>query len=412
MHHRTVTRTVAVVTAAIAIAAGCGHSKKSGPPGPSTITVHGVLEASPNGGKIVTIDDEPVTTGADGSFTKSGVPVPYRLAFLDPDCQTVVVYDGVTRSDPTIFGCFVQPLFATMSGTLAPFTSGTHAAVLFDATASTLQFPGGYLSDDGVNFNFQPHWNDNDPIDGTLRAVRYLVDSTSGAVTAFFSTGELPMPATQNYSTIGNLSITMVDGPATASGSVSITAAPGWHVVGTQAAQLWHRSELMNLASSTTSGQLTFLALAEPESGVRVSTMAVPDSAGTAGFVDATLDYAPNVGVATITLPRAITLTAPAAGATFSSGMAITFDTPFGATASYDTIFAGGGLAVEFHSNDGTLQMPALSPFGVSVAPGSYHLRVDGSDPGRSVDDQLSLDHLPIVSHIGSHSIDTNFTVP
>ena len=107
-----------------------------------TITVSGFvkdIDGEPVSGVPVIIKGKaPVTTDANGAFTVSNVSKPYEARVIFSTDQAAIVYQGLTRSDPTLIylGTTSSYKTATISGSVPPaagkvtrvfFTSGTTA---------------------------------------------------------------------------------------------------------------------------------------------------------------------------------------------------------------------------------------------------------------------------------------------
>ena len=107
-----------------------------------TITVSGFvkdIDGEPVSGVPVIIKGKaPVTTDANGAFTVSNVSKPYEARVIFSTDQAAIVYQGLTRSDPTLIylGTTSSYKTATISGSVPPaagkvtkvfFTSGTMA---------------------------------------------------------------------------------------------------------------------------------------------------------------------------------------------------------------------------------------------------------------------------------------------
>jgi Carboxypeptidase regulatory-like domain len=98
------------------------------------------IDGEPIAGATVIIKGKsPTTTGATGNFSVSNVTVPYEIRLIISGFQqSAVVYQGLTRSDPTLFylTSTTPSKSATISGTVPPaagkttlvfFASGTKA---------------------------------------------------------------------------------------------------------------------------------------------------------------------------------------------------------------------------------------------------------------------------------------------
>ena len=123
------------------IAVSCSDDSPNQPNGTGpTINVSGFvkdLDGEPVSGVPVIIKGKtPVTTDANGVFTVSDVSKPYEARVIFSTNQTALVYQGLTRSDPTLIYIGITPNLntATISGSVPPaagkvtrvfFTSGT-----------------------------------------------------------------------------------------------------------------------------------------------------------------------------------------------------------------------------------------------------------------------------------------------
>ena len=102
-----------------------------------SVTVNGYvkdLDGEPIAGATVIIKGKaPTTTGAGGNFSVSNVTVPYEIRLIVSGAiQAAVVYQGLTRLDPTLFylGSTTNSKTATISGTV-PAAVGKTTKVFF-----------------------------------------------------------------------------------------------------------------------------------------------------------------------------------------------------------------------------------------------------------------------------------------
>jgi len=130
------------LTAVVLAATGCG-----GPSGTATSTVKGTVTdfyGNPIPGINVYLEGHATTTAADGSFEADGVHAPYDVIVSFPTYQFVMVYQGLTRVDPTL------PIY---DGNLAAYTTSMSGTVGTTARASDeggLLVPAGSGLADGV----------------------------------------------------------------------------------------------------------------------------------------------------------------------------------------------------------------------------------------------------------------------
>lgn len=102
-----------------------------------SVTVSGYvkdLDGEPIAGATVIIKGKaPTTTGAGGNFSVSNVTIPYEIRLIISGTQqTAIVYQGLTRLDPTLFylGSTTNSKTATISGTV-PVAPGQATLVFF-----------------------------------------------------------------------------------------------------------------------------------------------------------------------------------------------------------------------------------------------------------------------------------------
>jgi len=123
----------------------------------------------------------PVTTLADGSFSIPGVHVPYDIVLLPPGRDTAVVYDGLTRSDPTLVFPFYAggARFATITGTVPP-TAGTGSTSTHVFFVSGRDVVGGTPADVTTGaYSFGVGWRS---AGGTLTGQLYVLRWTGDAL--------------------------------------------------------------------------------------------------------------------------------------------------------------------------------------------------------------------------------------
>ncbi len=166
------------------VVVGCDEDSPSEPNGngSQTITVGGFvkdLDGEPVAGVPVIIKGKaPVTTDANGGFAVSNVSKPYEARVIFSTDQAAIVYQGLTRSDPTLIyvGVTSNSKSATISGSVPPaagkvtrvfFISGTMS---WSTTAD--QVTGLYTL--GINWKGSAN-----SVSGDLQALRWT-QNTSG----------------------------------------------------------------------------------------------------------------------------------------------------------------------------------------------------------------------------------------
>jgi hypothetical protein len=156
-----------------------------------TITVSGFVKDSdgePVAGVPVIIKGKaPVTTNANGAFTVSSVSKPYEARVIFSTDQAAIVYQGLTRSDPTLIYLGVSSNYkiATITGSVPPaagkvtkvfFTSGTMAW-----STEADEVTGSYI----LSVDWKGTFNS---VSGTLRVLRWT-QGISGIPTLYDAYG-------------------------------------------------------------------------------------------------------------------------------------------------------------------------------------------------------------------------------
>ncbi len=125
----------AFVLPLVVVGFGCKNDDSTAP-GVTTITVSGFVkdyDGEPISGVVVIIrGSTPVTTAGDGSFSVANVTAPYDLSVVLGTQNTVVIFKGLTRSDPTLsYSVSLATLkTATITGTV-PGAAGKTTIVFF-----------------------------------------------------------------------------------------------------------------------------------------------------------------------------------------------------------------------------------------------------------------------------------------
>lgn len=145
-----------------------------------TITVSGFVkdfDGEPVSGVPVIIKGKtPVTTNANGAFTVSGVSKPYEARVIFSTDQAALVYQGLTRTDPTLIYLGIASNYksATISGSVPP-AIGKITRVFFNTdemawSAEADQVTGSYI--------LSVDWKGTDnSLSGTLQVLRWTQGS-------------------------------------------------------------------------------------------------------------------------------------------------------------------------------------------------------------------------------------------
>lgn len=168
------------------------------PPAPTTLTVTGrVLDPKghPIDGAAVLIQGQrPVTTDASGAFSFSGVTPPYDLVAVSRTRLNVIVYQGVTRQDPTLrisdpseFPVIsATSMRGVISGAREPSDTVDSPGLMFvspeDPTSQN------FYIDSTNAYSQRVRWNDASTTTGTLFALqkeRLSWNSSATKITAF-----------------------------------------------------------------------------------------------------------------------------------------------------------------------------------------------------------------------------------
>jgi len=159
----------------------------------STITVAGrVLDLlqQPLPDITVALGGQIATTDQAGQFTIPDVTVPYTLTAFSVARNAAVVYEGLTRSDPTIAwpeGTFQPSHQARVAGI---FTSGAAAASGVVATVVVWSSAAGQIQErtTASSYVLPVDWNGGTSLDGALHALQ-IAAPVDGIPTSFPGSG-------------------------------------------------------------------------------------------------------------------------------------------------------------------------------------------------------------------------------
>jgi hypothetical protein len=146
-----------------------------------TITVSGFVkdfDGEPVAGVPVIIKGKaPVTTDANGAFTVSNVSKPYEARVIFSTDQAAIVYQGLTRSDPTLIYLGITSIWktATISGFVPP-AAGKVTRVFF--VSSTMAWSTD--ADQGTgSYTLSVNWRGTaNSMSGTLQVLRWTQNSS------------------------------------------------------------------------------------------------------------------------------------------------------------------------------------------------------------------------------------------
>ena len=193
-----------------------------------TITVSGFvkdIDGEPVSGVPVIIKGKaPVTTDANGAFTVSNVSKPYEARVIFSTDQAAIVYQGLTRSDPTLIylGTTSSYKTATISGSVPP-AAGKVTKVFF--TSGSMAWSTN--ADQGTgSYSLDVNWKGTaNSMTGKLQVLRWTQNS-SGMPTQYDAYGfadNLTVSAGGNFPN-NNFAVTDLTDPP----EQNISARPTW----------------------------------------------------------------------------------------------------------------------------------------------------------------------------------------
>ncbi len=226
-------RNLYVVVAIVALGILVGSCKKDENPvggggGGGTINVNGFVKdvnGVPVAGQTVIVKGKTaVVTGSNGAFSVSGVTTPYQISLIvnTLGLKIATVYDGITRSDPTLyylFGSLGTSKSATITGN-APAAAGKVTKVFFVSglkSWSTTANPGTGA------YTINATWTDSaTSYTGTLYLLRWT-PGTNGLPTGYDGFGEKSQVISNGGSFTVNFAPTDLTDPADQTIAGSIT---------------------------------------------------------------------------------------------------------------------------------------------------------------------------------------------
>jgi len=182
-------RSVAIL-AAVSFIAACGGGRGPAP----AIVVSGVIldlsSGTPVPGITVSIAQQSTVSDANGRFSLPNVPPPYVLTAVSVDAELAVIYEGLTRSDPTIQWLRSRPsempvnrqgeILGTIDGGV-PIDALTSIQFAFGAPGARTLLPGHFPTP--TTYDVTVFWNGPQTITGSVHALE--VTRIGGLPTAF-----------------------------------------------------------------------------------------------------------------------------------------------------------------------------------------------------------------------------------
>lgn len=372
---------------------GCKSNSVSSDGASGTITVTGKVITS----TLVPIPNSPVvvtgrpatTTDANGSFTVTGVTVPYDVTIAVSASKLGIVYHGLTRSDPMLVNILALgsgPNTATVSGTLSggggypePATRTSRAYITStegSASATANANTGAYSTTFG--------WTGSATLTAVLRALQWDKNA-AGIPTAYTGYGE-------------KTGVSITSGGVFAAQNIAMTAATSQIISGTVTvpASLTLSSKSLgvtfsaggNFTLGTESGVGTAFTYPVPViTGTTFSVSAAATGAAGQGSVFKTGITGGTTGIA-ITIPTPPTQSLPVNAAT---GVDTTTAFSWAPVTSsiYLVLFNGPANQPDYLviTSETTAKIPNLASLGMGLPHGiAYTWLVMGYGPYTSVD--------------------------
>lgn len=399
---------------------------------PATISVHGrVLDPSktPLAGLPVLIEGHPLAlTDASGEFSVPNVSAPYTATVIVSSIKAVVMYEGLSRPDPTIVAPAYSssPREAGIQGTLtggAGYPEAPLTRTSVQLAAAPIQSPTPGLSELGANTFILPPpcntWTGPATIKGTLHAlqfthkapnhykpVQYKGYGTLANVSVTDGENEIPQPIT--LAPIGTVSF-----------SASATAPAGYEVTEKRVQLTVGGRVVADLPKDTEPGLDITYPVPEID-GAKVQLTVSAEDASTGGVSTATKPgLALGSANATIGILRAPTLVLPVDTATGVNG---------NSSFSWTKVDNGVHVLMVAGAEPGAPQylivtsrtearLPDLVSAGIQLPPAAtYHWAVTGYAPFASVDayagDRVAVENDTAVRYEARSAIRSFTTTP
>lgn len=368
----------------------------------NTITVKGTL-STVNGTPLA---HWPVQVGtsalvlsdADGHFTATDVSPPYDVVIVASDPKGVVVYQGLTRTDPmlVVFGLFLPTRGTELAGQLKGATypeSGTTRTLVQFAEREAYRIRTN-ASGDGT-FRFRAMWSGETRTVGDLYALQYT--HANGADIPLSYTGFVQSPGVTvngdgDLLTIGALTMGPAPGAATVSGTVSLPA--GYEITEKSVEMTANGNPALYLLRDGTDKTKDFSYLVPTIAGMkaRVNVETRGPNGESSSFMKNAIDPG-TTGIHTGILP------APSIDLPADQATGVTVTTPF----SWSKFEGGVHLLTAFPANSGigfivvteksTTTLEGITRVGFSLTPATtYGWQVVGIAPYASVDAFTSAD--------------------
>jgi hypothetical protein len=204
------------------------------PASPATITVNGTVlfrDGEPVAGAQVAIGATITTTASDGTFSISGVTTPYDLISIATNGtqQYGVVFQGLTRPDPTIPYLGTALGTATVTGTISGGnvipTAGETTAIAW-GSPQVLDSPAALTSS---AYTLSLQWSGSTTTTGKVHALQWTNSATAPVLPTAFTYYGSSATVTASTATPVTADVTLAAITSTSiSGSVTIPSATGY----------------------------------------------------------------------------------------------------------------------------------------------------------------------------------------
>ncbi len=324
---------------------------------------------------------------ANGAFSVPNVPVPYNATVIDSAKKLAIQYQGLTRTDPTLFDLTTTtlPRGAALTGQLSggtfPLTAGYAASVVFASAQTTLQSNGlSVASGGGVGGSV--HWAGPSSTTGTLYALELHGDGASGLPLDYPGYGTLSGVLLEDMSVLGGQNVTL-DAVAPSLLSGSITTATGFSLVGKEMFFIPAAGAIFTLLNDADAGS-TFSYVTPNVTGATFTLVAEAAGPSSQTALVKMTGLAANASGLALNIPASPTITLPVNAAT-----GVTVTTPFSwtnFTGVYLVVFSGSPAYVVFTA-DSTVTIPDFTAQGLPLpASANYTWEVLGIGPSTTVD--------------------------
>jgi hypothetical protein len=347
---------------------------------PPVVTVAGKVVdilLNPVANVPVKIGNASTTTNANGEFSISNVSTPYTAIIIDSGSSSGVIYQGLTRTDPTLqFLNFVgSPKTANLAGNLSggatfPNPAG-HVALVTYSAESMVPTRENLASGSGPAYGAMGvTWSGAASLNGKIHALQWQTNA-SGLPTDYTGYGSKPLSISDGGSYMSPQGdVTLSAGVAEASLTGSISIPSGTSLVAKLLYADFGSNATHALLQDTTPA--TSFSYTTPNlSGVTMSASSVACGSGGCGlFNNISFAYktglAPNAASVSLENPAIPSLSLPVNGATN-----VTLTTPFSYAASSGSVhfvqFNIGGQQYIVVSSGSETTIPDLSSVGLPL---------------------------------------------